>query len=232
MADFAKVMLMPEHFLPVVGEPELPFRVWFSLYEQYLEWQDKGKDGAHKLQDADKNSLLFSLLSKEGLCRLGSIPVTMKRRDTSFALGSAAIKEEFCKLVNLTRAHVEFQRRKQQPGELVSEFLTRFWSLAADCNFDGREDYYLAIQLAAGCREKDSQAKMLQKMEPNLEEMVQIMEADELAQDDQMVIRGQESSVNVHKVKFYRKQQQGSTTGKEKFQKGAKGPSENFGTGC
>ncbi len=67
MADLAKIMPMPDRFLPFAGEPELPFKVWFSLFEQYIEWQDKGKDAAHKLQDADKNSLLFSLLGKEGL---------------------------------------------------------------------------------------------------------------------------------------------------------------------
>ncbi len=78
MGDFVKVMPMPEHFLPFAGEPELHFRVWFSLFEQYLERQDKGKDAAHKLQDADKDSLLFSLLSKEGLRHFASNPVTMK----------------------------------------------------------------------------------------------------------------------------------------------------------
>ncbi len=162
MADLAKIMLVPERFLPFAGEPELPFKVWFSLVEQYLEWQDKGKDMAHRLQDADKNSLLFALLGKEGLKRFASNPVATQIKEKSFAQFSTAVKKQFCKPVNLTWAHVEFQRRKQQPGELVSEFLTGLHTLAADCNFDGQEDYFLAIQLAVGCSNKDTQAKLLQ----------------------------------------------------------------------
>ncbi len=129
---------------------------------------------------------------------------------------------------------MEFQRRKQIQGELVSEFQTGFWSLAADCNTDGWEDYYLAIQLAAGCSDKDTQAKMLQKTDPKLDEMIEIMEADELAHDDQTIIHTHESSASVHKVKSYQKQQYGSTTAKGNFhqQKGARGPSKNFCTGC
>ncbi len=137
MADLAKIMPMPEPFLPFAGEPELPFKVWFSLFEQNIEWQDKGKDAAHKLQDADKNSLLFSLLGKEGLRRFASNPIATQIKDKTFAQFLATVKKQFCKPVNLTWAHVEFQRRKQQPGELVSEFLTGLHTLAADCNFDG-----------------------------------------------------------------------------------------------
>ncbi len=74
---------------------------------------------------------------------------------------------------------------------------------------------------------------MLQKMEPKLEEMIKIMDADESAWDHQMVIRGQEASMSIHEVKFYKKQQHGLTTAKEKLyqQKGAKGPVKNFCTG-
>ncbi len=58
---------------------------------------------------------------------------------------------------------------------------------------------------------------MLQKMDPKLEEMIEIMEADESARDDQNVIRAHESSASVHEVKSYQKQQYESTTTKGNF---------------
>ncbi len=64
----------------------------------------------------------------------------------------------------------------------------------ADCNFFSHDDYFLALQMASGCRDKDTQKKLLAEMTVDLPKFVATMEGDESANDNAAAIRGEVSA--------------------------------------
>ncbi len=188
----------PAKFLQHPGEPPLNFTVWYKLFERYIFLIDYGKPAEKKLDDEAKNALLFSYMGSEGARLFASNPAFNNISDASHGSFVNAIRSQFVSSVNVVRAHFDFHHRQQASGETVMEYMTTLRSLMADCHFHGEDSYHLALQLACGCRDHDTQQKLLSLKKVDLDDFVQILQADESAKASAAAMRGSKAVQATH----------------------------------
>ena len=64
---------LPREFLSHPGEPCLPFKIWITLFENYVYMRDSQRDTPMTAED--KNRLLFTLLGLEGVRIFSAQPI-------------------------------------------------------------------------------------------------------------------------------------------------------------
>ena len=156
----------------------------------FFDLTDQGLPAGTTLTSRQKNQMLCSLLGDEGYKQFASHPTAKRYATTTFDEYSAVAKSVFARATNTVRAHFDFSHRKQLPGETVQEYLLGLRTLQADCDFQDRSDFFLALQLASGCYSKDAQKLLLAEKAVNLDKFVSIMEADESSTQNATQIRG------------------------------------------
>ena len=194
--DSSSKMPVPREFLPNPGDPVLPFKHWIRLFENFIFSKNSARKDEEKLTDEEKNRFLFTLLGFEGIRQFSSLPVCDKIATVTHETFIAAAKELFDAPVNPFKAYYDFESRNQLPQETTQEYLTSLRSLMADCDFGGRENHHLAVRLACGCHNRDTQKKLLALPNVDLELVLRIMKAEELANSSANAI----SATPIHKI--------------------------------
>ena len=189
---------LPKEFLPTPGEPCLPFKIWITLFENFIFMRDAPKPEVAKMKDEEKNRLLFTLLGLEGVRIFSAQPTASAIATTPHVVFKQAAMDIFQTPVNPFRAYFDFEQRNQASSESTQEFITALRSLMADCEFDGKETRHLAVRLVCGCHNKDTQKKLLALPKVDLDEVVRIMQADETANQSVAAMGG---NSDVHKLR-------------------------------
>ncbi len=121
------------------------------------------------------------------------------------ATAATATHTEFCRdvqalferPVNPVRAEYDFRSRRQGACESVSDYLTALRTLLLDCDTldlasaDAKEleDHNLAMQLAIGCYNRQTLEKLLKEKQVDLNNFIEIMQADESATQSVTALR-------------------------------------------
>lgn len=189
---------MPDRFWPHAGElPILKWDQWFSQLCDFFALTDCGLPADSRLADTEKNRYLRSLLGAEGLRQFSAHPVSGNVETASFADYSAAAKSYFGKATHEIRAHYDFHKCTQSPHQSIQEYMIQLRTLMADCQFHGRESYHLAIQLACGVHNLETQQRLLAQQNIDLDEFIRIAEADESSARDSSQIRREVQSLSI-----------------------------------
>ena len=155
--DSTSKMPVPREFLLSPGDPVLPFKHWIRLFENFVFSKNSSRKEAEKLTNEEKNRFLFTLLGFEGIRQFSSLPVCDNIATVTHETFVAAAKELFDAPVNPFKAYYDFESRNQLPQETTQEYLTSLRSLMADCDFGGRENHHLAVRLACGCHNRETE---------------------------------------------------------------------------
>ena len=171
---------MPDKFWPHSGEqPHLKWDQWKVELDIFFLLLDSSLPVDNKLSNAQKNMYLRNLLGAEGSRMFSAHPQAGTFATATYVDYAAAAKSVFGRPVNAIRAHFDFNMRKQAQHESIQDYLLALRALMADCDFHGQENYSLAIQLATGCYQKDTQTRLLAQQNINLDEFTRIAEAEE-----------------------------------------------------
>ncbi len=187
----------PTKYLEHPGPAPLTYNVWHTLFCRFVYQIDRARPLDNQLTDEDKNTYLFSLLGSEGVRQFAANPAYSRLETAPHADFAAAVKQHFSRKPHLARAHFDFHKRDQSRGETIQEYLTDLRVLAADCDLKNNEDFFIAIQLACGARDKEAQRKLLSTSPVDLATFTAIIEAEESAKSSAAAIRGESVSVNI-----------------------------------
>ncbi len=163
-------VLQPAFFLQHPGEPPVPISMWLLAFDAYLHLVELERGEA--LTPSTKNSLLFSLLGREGLHQFGNDPMvaTMTKDATTHAIFWAAVRRHFKWTTNIARACFDFHTWRQGPMESVAEFVASLRELGPDCNFlADYNNHALAKQLVCSYYSSKAHECML-LIDPDLDE--------------------------------------------------------------
>ena len=179
----------PQFFWPHKSEPpQVSWNVWLMQLELFFDLTDS--NNTIKLTSTQKNQLFMGYLGAEGLRQFNLHPVAAQYKTTPFDDYLIAAKTIFGRTVNPIRGHFEFNSRKQGPNESVQDYILALRTLMADCDFHGKEDYHLAVQLAFGCYNQDAQQRLLIEPKIKLDVFQNILEAQESSSQDTTRMRG------------------------------------------
>ena len=128
----------PDCFLPLPGEPVVPWNRWKTSFELYL--LAIGLDGA---ASARKRAILLHLLGAEGNRIFNTLDGTL---DTYNAV-IEALTGHFVKSQNILFRRLEFRQRCQRPGESARQFVADLKALAQRCNFGVMRNELIRDQL-------------------------------------------------------------------------------------
>ena len=141
-------------FWPVYGEqPQVKWKVWLMLLKDYF--QLTAATNTAPLEDVDKIRMLRLYLGAEGLRQFMAHPIFTRTGAVSYDDYLEAAISIFDRPANIVLSFHEFVNRKQQPNETVQDYILALRTLIADCEFFGKEDYMLALQIASGCYNQD-----------------------------------------------------------------------------
>ncbi|KAJ7991327.1 hypothetical protein DPEC_G00296170 [Dallia pectoralis] len=129
---------VPDYFLPLPGEPVVPWNQWRTSFELYL--LAIGLDNA---TSARKRAILLHLLGAEGNRIFNTLNGTL---DTYNAV-ITALTGHFVKSQNILFQRLEFRQRCQRPGESARQFVADLKALAQRCNFGVMRDELIRDQL-------------------------------------------------------------------------------------
>ncbi len=181
-----------------------------SLLDLSEEFGDKA------ISEKMRNQMLLAYLGSEGRRRFQTNPKSQQIGTISYAEFSAAANDSFGTPILPALAFHQFRTCKQQPHELVADFVSRLRVLQADCSYEGfTPDLDLAYVISQNCYNKDSQKKLFATKPVNLESYVNLLQADETASQTASQIRG-ESSNDVNAVNSKRHLNQPSNRQSEK----------------
>ncbi|KAJ8015112.1 hypothetical protein DPEC_G00022770 [Dallia pectoralis] len=139
MADVPVFSLPPpDYFLPLPGEPVVPWNQWRTSFELYL--LAIGLDNA---TSARKRAILRHLLGAEGNRIFNTLDGTL---DTYNAV-ITALTGHFVKSQNILFQRLEFRQRCQRPGESARQLVADLKALAQRCNFGVMRDELIRDQL-------------------------------------------------------------------------------------
>lgn len=188
---------MPSPYLEHPGEPNLQFKTWLAVFNDFIDMSDAHLAEESKMSDKQKNAYLFALLGTEGIRIFSTDPAALAKDTTTYANFSKAATEVFGVPVNKIRALYDFQMRTQGATETTMEYLSALRAIAADCEFGALLKNRLAIQLAVGCHQKETQEKLLSEVTVNCDRFVTLMQADESARASSSAIRGERKTTAV-----------------------------------
>ena len=136
MSVFALSPLPP--FLPVPGDPAVPWDRWLRSFEDYLLAL-----GDTDLDEPQKCALVIHCLGQEGQ----RIFATLILMDGQYATATAALKANFSSGRSRRMHRFEFRQRTQKLGETVAHFVSALCELARLCDFGTLEDGLIVDQL-------------------------------------------------------------------------------------
>ncbi len=132
------VLPPPPPFLPVPGDPAVPWVRWLTSFEDYLLAL-----GHSDLAEARKCALLRHCLGQEGQ----RIFATLTLSDDTYVTATAALKLHFSSGRSRRMHRFEFRQRTQMSGETVSHYVSALRELARFCDFGVLEDGLIVDQL-------------------------------------------------------------------------------------
>ncbi len=132
------VLPPPPPFLPVPGDPAVPWDRWLTSFEDYLLAL-----GHSDLAEARKCALLRHCLGQEGQ----RIFATLTLSDDKYVTATAALKAHFSSGRSRRMHRFEFRQRTQKSGETVSHYVSALRELARFCDFGVLEDGLIVDQL-------------------------------------------------------------------------------------
>ena len=188
MADFA--LPPPPPFLPVPGDPAVPWDRWLVSFEDYLLAL-----GHADLAEARKCALLRHCLGQEGQ----RIFATLTLADNGYTTATAALKTHFSSGKSRRMYRFEFRQRAQRSGESVAQFVSALRELATHCDFGALEDGLLVDQLI----EKTSSAQLRERL---------LLEPDTMTLPDALVIGKQLETALLEAHRFSRAVQERVTS--------------------
>ncbi len=179
------VHLMSPHPLPNTllqhqGLPSIPFCTWLSSYKGYirlleLDWDD--------FPDGIKKTLLFQLLSSEGMRQFGKKPVAAcMDNDTLFCNLLQCCRRLFQKPIKPVCAHLDLHNHHQGQCKTRAKFVAALQELLPNCKFDvEHQKEHPAMQLLAGRCSDAGQKWMLLEDAINLDKDIDILLSEESA---------------------------------------------------
>ncbi|MCP3665923.1 MAG: hypothetical protein GY696_26070 [Gammaproteobacteria bacterium] len=90
--------------------------------------------------------------------------------------------------------------RRREPLETIDEFIRALRTMAADCEFSDGESERLAMQLIVGCQDTKARQLCLQLLQINLDEIINILRMEELADTTNKAVSGGLGTMTVAKL--------------------------------
>ncbi len=204
------------------GQPAIPVKQWMSIFDHYLTMTDANR--VNKLTSAEKNSFLYMHLGMEGCRIIQANPVFTRMSTETWGNFRQAVIRQFAPPTNPVKSQYEFMNRRQEPSETIDEFITALRMMAADCEFGDGESERLAMQLIVGCQDTKARQLCLRLLQINLDEIINILRTEELADTANKAVSGGPGTTTV--AKLQRKQtrrQQNKDRPKDNDKKGCYG---------
>ena len=183
---------LPPVFTEHPGEPRVRWSTWSAQLDNFFALTNLTLSADQQLTNQTKNAYLATLLGSEGGRILMAHPVAATASMATFAIFREAVRRLFERPVNPVRADFDFRSRRQGAHESVSDYLTALRTLYSSCPpvaFEGApagmasaiEEHSIAMQLAIGCYDRQTQAKLLREQVVDIIAFRDIIEADEMA---------------------------------------------------
>ena len=177
---------LPPTFLDTPGEPRIRWSNWVCQLENFFTLTNLTL--VNELTDRAKNAYLSTLLGCEGSRILMAHPAGGTAATATYTEFKASVQALFERPVDPVRAEFEFRCRKQGATESVCDYLTALRTLHAErehvaeltgdvATKVGNRD--LAMQLAIGCHNRQTQEKLLQETDISLDNFIRIMQSAE-----------------------------------------------------
>ncbi len=142
---------------------------WVNQFDVYLDCVGSNQPHGLPLGDREKNILLTSHLGREGFRTFSRTPEFLQRNDVPHQQYRRQVVDFFRSAPSRAKARYDFNRRDQQHGESVREYVTALRVLAQDCNWHDEDDA-IATQLICGTADKKAQLEIFAiRDQPNLE---------------------------------------------------------------
>ncbi len=157
---------------------------WVNQFDVYLDCVGSNQPHGLPLGDREKNILLTSHLGREGFRTFSRTPEFLQRNGVPHQQYRRQVVDFFQSAPSRAKARYDFNRRDQQHGESVREYVTALRVLAQDCNWHDEDDA-IATQLICGTADKKAQLEIFAiRDQPNLEATIARPQASEAATRD------------------------------------------------
>ena len=147
----------PPAFLPVPGEPPIPWREWYADFENYLIATDLDS-AAHPRRKA----ILLHCLGTEGQRITRTLTITPTLTFPEFA---TKLKEHFEPKQSITMERKHFRDREQHVGESIRQYVAALRGLASKCQFGDLQDAMIRDQLTDKARSSRIRERLI--LEPD-----------------------------------------------------------------
>lgn len=134
-------------FLASPGTPTVPWGDWILDFETYAE----SRDGSEKWDDRKRCAVLLNHLGPAGHKQYRAIANEAAAGKTEYARIVERLTRKFASRQGVVTARIEFNRRRQRPGETFMEYFAELRQLANRCQFEKiTPDDLIVTQLVAG----------------------------------------------------------------------------------
>ena len=174
----------PDLFRPSSDPPPFKWPIWLEVMECYFQ-AAKIEQPRQKIIQLANNLGPLVLVEYIKCNRYGN---AMKDSKISYEDFIKDCKLLFHKPPSPVRAHYDFNRAVQDQSESVQEYLFRLRTLAEDCEFDNRADYFIALQLVSGCCNNKVKEELLAEPVVDLNKFLERLLAAENATRDKKVM--------------------------------------------
>ena len=192
---------LPPTFLEHPGEPCIRWSTWSTQLDNFFALTNLTLSAEQQLTNQTKNTYLAMLLGSEGGRILMAHPVVATASMAMFATFWEAVRRLFECPINPVCADFDFRSRRQGAHKSVSDYLTVLHTLYSSCTLvalenapagaaSAIEEHSIAMQLAIGCYNCQTQAKLLREQTVDLDAFCDIIEADEMARASSTAIHG------------------------------------------
>ncbi len=183
-------------------------REWLLAFDLYLDRIEDNQIQGQQLGDRQKNGLLCSHLGQEGLRAFARTADYGNRHATAHDAFRDQVTNFFRRTPNSFRARYDFNRRMQEGGESVTEFLTALRVMSADCTF-GDEDDAIKHQLVSGSKDTKAQLDIFaSQVNLDLNAVISKLRAAEAADQDLKGIAGTSRNRQEAVIQGVQRQQQ------------------------